>query len=64
MCDPSCRTFVYRTKSWGYYRNGSWDGSTGLLVKGKIDIVMAGQILFLERIGWLEYTPGWVSLLG
>jgi hypothetical protein len=54
---------VYRANSWGYYRNGTWDGGIGLLVRHKTDFSMYGMLPFLERVGWVEYTPGWLSFV-
>ncbi|XP_055325553.1 uncharacterized protein LOC129579470 [Sitodiplosis mosellana] len=56
------RWVVYRTNSWGYLKNGTFDGMIGSLVRKEIDV--GGSPIFFrsERAKVIDYTARtWIS---
>lgn len=56
------RWIVYRTNSWGYLKNGTFDGMIGALVRKEIDIGGSPIFFRLERAKVIDYTARtWIS---
>lgn len=56
------RWIVYRTNSWGYLKNGTFDGMIGAMVRKEIDV--GGSPIFFrsERAKVIDYTAStWKS---
>lgn len=56
------RWIVHRTNSWGYLKNGTFDGMIGALVRKEIDV--GGSPIFFrsERAKVIDYTARtWIS---
>lgn len=63
LTGSTCRRWmVYRTNSWGYLKNGTFDGMIGALVRKEIDV--GGSPIFFrsERAKVIDYTARtWIS---
>lgn len=56
------RWIVYRTNSWGYLKNGTFDGMIGALVRKEIDVGGSPIFFRLERAMVIDYTARtWIS---
>lgn len=57
-----CSFALYRTNSWGYLRNGTFDGMIGALVRKEIDVGGSPIFFRLERAEVIDYTARtWIS---
>lgn len=56
------RWIVHRTNSWGYLKNGTFDGMIGALVRKEIDVGGSPIFFRTERAKVIDYTARtWVS---
>lgn len=56
------RWIVYRTNSWGYLKNGTFDGMIGALVRKEIDVGGSPAFFRIERAKVIDYTTRtWIS---
>ncbi|XP_031631205.1 uncharacterized protein LOC116345713 isoform X2 [Contarinia nasturtii] len=56
------RIKVYRTNSWGYLKNGTFDGMIGALVRGSVDVGASPIFFRSERAKVIDYTARtWIS---
>lgn len=56
------RWIVYRTNSWGYLKNGTFDGMIGALVRKEIDVGGSPAFFRIERAKVIDYTARtWIS---
>lgn len=56
------RWIVYRTNSWGYLKNGTFDGMIGALVRKEIDVGGSPIFFRIERAKVIDYTARtWIS---
>lgn len=56
------RWIVYRTNSWGYLKNGTFDGMIGALVRKEIDVGGSPIFFRLERAKAVDFTARtWVA---
>lgn len=56
------RWMVLRTNSWGYLRNGTFDGMIGALVRKEIDVGGSPIFFRLERAKVIDYTARtWIA---
>lgn len=53
---------MYRTNSWGYLKNGTFDGMVGALVRKEVDIGGSPIFFRLERAKVIDYTARtWIA---
>lgn len=56
------RLRMYRTNSWGYLKNGTFDGMVGALVRKEVDIGGSPIFFRLERAKVIDYTARtWIA---